>query len=137
MGENATETLSEIEASRQRLQQDIDLLQARLPQGDDLTQQAKVAGGVAAAATVGLVLAYIGSKRALKNRRRHKEAQRQADALVDVLAERDVQLGSRVVEQPVIEFPTRSDDTVSIAALAAALTALVMTIVQFVSRRKD
>lgn len=135
MGQNATETLSEIEASRQRLQNDLDVLQQRLPEGDDLIQQAKVVGGAAAAAGVGLIVLYAVTKRSLAERRRHKDAVRQADALAEVLGERQILAEHEIRERPVVEIEPRSNGT-STAALLAALAALAMTVVQFLSRRR-
>lgn len=139
MGQDATETLSEIEASRQRVQQDIDLLTSRLPDGDQLAEQAKIVGGVAAAAGVGLAVLYMTSKRSLAKRRRHREATRQAEALADVLAERDIPLGQTVLERPVLELqPSNgSSDTLNVATLIASLAALAITVAQFLSRKQD
>lgn len=95
MGQNATETLSEIEASRQRLQSDIDVLQQRLPSGDDLAEQMKTVGALAAAAGVGLIVVYVLTKRSISRRSRYRDARRQADALADVLEERGATIRMR------------------------------------------
>ncbi|MDX1657372.1 MAG: hypothetical protein R3343_00990 [Nitriliruptorales bacterium] len=137
MGENPTETLSEIEASRQRLQQDIDLLAARLPEADELERRAKIAGAIAAAAGIGLTVAYVSSKRALENRRRHKEAERQAEALADVLAERRFLVQEGPTADVTVELDDDARQTLTLAALAAAVTAMVVAVARAVSRRGD
>lgn len=139
MGQNPTETLSEIEAARQRLQQDIDVLEQRLPPADELMEQMKIVGAVAAAALVGGIALYGTAKRSAEQRRLRKEAERQADALADVLAERRLAVEPDVVapDRQVIEVRTAGGggDATGIVALVAALTALAVTIAQFVSRR--
>ena len=83
MGDNPAQTLSEIEASRQRLESDIDVLAARLPQKDVLVDQAKLYGGAAAGAGVGLIALVV----AMKKRSATKDRQRQARATAEALAE--------------------------------------------------
>lgn len=85
MGHDATATLSEIEAARQRLQHDIDLLEHRTRR--DLRQELVVMGSIAAASGVGVILAVVLARRGLHRRAEHRRAQRQAAVLADVLEE--------------------------------------------------
>lgn len=88
MGHDATTTLSEIEAARQRLQRDIDLLEQRFRAGSDLRRQAIALGSAAAAAGVGLLVVVAVAGRRLRRRAEHRLAREQAHALADVLQAR-------------------------------------------------
>ena len=88
MGDNAAETLKEIEASRQRLQHDIDVLSARLPSGHDLETQLRQSALVAAASSVGVIVLYLTVRRLFRSRRRRRDAKRQAELISEVLADR-------------------------------------------------
>lgn len=133
MGQDATATLSEIEAARQRLQRDVDVLDERLRPGSDLRAQAITMGGVAAAAGVGLVVVAGVTRRRLRGRAERRHARVQADAVADVLEARGLALptpgsGARVAT------PAEATSTV---AVLAALAALVASIVQFPARRSN
>ncbi len=116
MGQDATATLSEIEAARQRLEQDIDELDRRARPEHDLPEQAQrlavaaAAGGVSLAVVVGLV------RRRLRVRREQRHMREHADVLAEVLQQR------RLVRRP---FAGSDDDlshdaTVGAVSLAAA-----------------
>lgn len=96
MGDNPAQTLSEIEASRQRLESDIDALAARMPQKDELVDKAKVYGGAAAGAGVGLMMLVMMLKKrsATKERRRH--ARETAEALAEIMDVIPVEARARV-----------------------------------------
>jgi hypothetical protein len=96
VGDNAAETLSEIEASRQRLESDIDALAARLPQKDELVDQAKVYGGAAAGATVGLVGLVIALKKRSATKERQRHARETAEALAEIMDVIPVEAHARV-----------------------------------------
>ena len=89
MGQDATATLSEIEAARQRLQRDIDELDRRARPEHDLPEQAQRVAIAAGAGVVGLVAVWGLTRRGLRSRREHRHARLQAEALADVLEARD------------------------------------------------
>lgn len=133
MGQDATATLSEIEAARQRLQHDVDVLEERLRPGSDLREQAMAMGGVAAAAGVGLLVATGVTRRRLRRRAEQRHARLQADAVADVLEARGlIPVGAQGDER--IATPAVASSTL---ALLAAMAALVASIVQYVARRPD
>lgn len=131
MGQDATATLSEIEAARQRLQRDIDVLEQRLRPGSDLRHQAIMVGGAATAAGAGLLVIGGAARRRLRRRAEHRHARVQAEALADVLAARDLAPFGRD------DLGASRAGTTSTVALVAALMALAVSIAQFVARRAD
>lgn len=64
------ELLTEIDQARERLGQDLTVLESRLPDREQLRTGAAIAGGATAAATMGLLLL----RRALHNRRERRMA---------------------------------------------------------------
>lgn len=89
MGATATDTLTEIEATRAKLDDDLRVLQSRVPSRDELLDQVKeygtaygpqIGAGAAAVGLTGLV-----ASRAARNRRLRKDAERQAAAFAKVL----------------------------------------------------
>lgn len=96
MGDNAAETLNEIEASRQRLGSDIDALAARVPEKDELVEKAKVYGGAAAGAGVGLVALTMALKRRSAKKERQRHARETAEALAEIMDVIPVEAHARV-----------------------------------------
>ena len=88
MGQDATATLSEIEAARQRLEKDIDELDRRARPEHDLPEQARRLGVAAAAVGVGLAVVTGLTRRRWRVHREHRHARLQAEALADVLEQR-------------------------------------------------
>lgn len=127
MGETAAETLSEIEASRARLANDLDVLDRRLPEGDELVRQAKLYGGAAAGGLLALVAMGLLGKRRMTKRGYRKEARRQAEALAEVLED-------GLVLTPKVTHETRSGSAGPIA-LAAAAAALGLSVVTYLQQR--
>lgn len=135
MGQDATATLSEIEAARQRLQHDVDVLEARLRPGSDLREQAMAMGGVAAAAGVGLLVAAGVTRRRLRRRAAQRHARLQADAVADVLEARGL-MPLRTPGDERIATPAPASSTLALSAALAALAALGASIVRYVARRQ-
>lgn len=126
MGQDATATLSEIEAARQRLERDVDVLEERV--GRRLREQAIATGRAAAVVGVGVVVVGGGARRRLRRRAERRRARMQAEALADVLEARH---GDRRDGDG--RTPTPGEFGSSLALLAA-IVALVATIVQVVGR---
>lgn len=126
MGETAAETLSEIEASRARIQTDLEVLDARLPDRDELIDRAKAAAGVAAGGLVGLLLLVLFGRRRLHARADRKEARRHAEALAEVLGD----------GLPITATVVHRSSTTGPIALVAALAALALAIYQFLEARR-
>ena len=122
MGQDATATLSEIEAARQRLQRDIDELDRRARPEHDLPEQAQRAAIAAGAGVVGLVAVYGLTRRGLRSRREHRRARLQAEALADVLEAR--RRDRRPTLDAVLPDERESRDAVGGAALLAAAAVL-------------
>lgn len=127
MGQDATATLSEIEAARRRLQRDVDVLDERV-QPDDLRERARKMAAVAATGGLGLVVLAAVARRRLRHRAEHRHARVQAEALADALD--DVRSrGRQPGEEPAPEEIT------SAIALVASLAALAATLLQAIGRR--
>lgn len=129
MGETPAETLTEIGLARERLQTDLDALEARLPAREELAEQAKLAGGIAAGSGLALLAMGIAAARANARRRARKRARFQADALADVL--RDDLPVTATVEQKHTSSKTGP------LALIAALAALGLNVVQYLQSRSQ
>lgn len=129
MGQDATATLSEIEAARQRLERDLGVFETRL--GNGLREQARRTAGVAAATGAGLLLVTGVVRRRLHRRTEHRRARVQAEALADVLGNRGRVSAHRGQEG----LTTSAEDQASVALLVS-LAALVATLVQFATRRR-
>ena len=113
MGDNAAETLSEIEASRQRLGSDIDALAARVPDKDELVDQAKLYGGAAAGAGVGLIALIIALKKRSAKKERQQHARETAEALAEIMDVIPVEAHARIEHTS-----SRSGPVALVAALA-------------------
>lgn len=87
MGHDATTTLSEIEAARQRLQRDVDVLEARLRDGDVRGRLIRL-GAVTTAAGLGLFVLTAVTRRRLRWRAERRRDRRQAAALAEALEAR-------------------------------------------------
>lgn len=126
MGQDATATLSEIEAARQRLEQDIDELDRRARPEHDLPEQAQRVAAGAIAAGVGLTVLVAVTRRRLHARQEHRHVRLQAEALADVLEERRLAARPRLADDDLLA------DARGGAALlvgAAAIGALVARLV--------
>ena len=124
MGQDATATLSEIEAARQRLEQDIDELDRRARPEHDLPEQARRVGVAAAAAGVGLAMVVGLTRRRWRVHREHRHARLQAEALADVLQERRL-AGRAVVVGDEDDLLRDARGGAAMLVAAAALGALV------------
>lgn len=133
MGQDATATLSEIEAARQRLQRDVDVLEERLRPGSDLREQAIMMGGATAAAGLGLIVVGGVTRRRLRRRAERRHARVQADAVADVLEARGL---APLRPGPPERVATPAEAT-STVALLVALVALVASIARFAARRSN
>lgn len=130
MGQDATATLSEIEAARHRLEQDIDELDRRARPEHDLPEQAQRLAVAAGAGGVGLALAVGLVRRRLRARREHRHVHLQAEALADILEQR------RLVGGGVAGLDgDLSRDARTGAVMLAAATALGALVARVVSRR--
>jgi hypothetical protein len=121
VGDTATETLSEIDATRQRLGSDIDALEARIPDRDELADQAKVYGGAAAGAGVAILalISALKKRRATKERRRH--ARDTAEALAEIMEVIPVEATAR------IEHTGSRTGPMALVAAAAGLAIALLT----------
>lgn len=129
MGQNATETMSEIEATRQRLQRDLEILESRLPDRDDLAEQAKAVGGAVAGAGVAVTVLYLLAKRKMEKRSRYRDARLQAEALEKVLRKDDL-----IATTPGAAA-RKSNRSGNVVAVIAALAALASAISGWRNRR--
>ncbi|MBW3620033.1 MAG: hypothetical protein KY461_07300 [Actinobacteria bacterium] len=120
MGDNPAQTLSEIEASRQRLESDIDVLAARLPQKDVLADQAKLYGGAAAGAGVGLIALVVAMKKRSATKDRQRQARETAEALAEIMDVIPVEAHARVEHASSRTGPV---------ALVAALVGIALAVV--------
>ena len=120
MGDNPAQTLSEIEASRQRLESDIDVLAARLPQKDVLVDQAKLYGGAAAGAGVGLIALVVAMKKRSATKDRQRQARETAEALAEIMDVIPVEAHARVEHASSRTGPV---------ALVAALVGIALAVV--------
>lgn len=125
MGATTTDKLNEIEATRARLDDDLRVLQSRLPDRQELTDQARayagqygpqVGAGLAAVGVTGLV-----TRRAARKRRLRKTAQRQAEAFASVLPDvlPDVLPEAIPVEATVEHRSSRTGPVALVASVAA------------------
>lgn len=128
MGETPAETLSEIERKRAELQRDLDLLERRLPAPDDLADQAKVAGAAVGGGVLLLGLLYAFGKHRVHERRRYRDARKQASALAEILED-----GPHTLR---IEGGDPPRSVTGPLALVAALAALAVGVVQFLQDRQ-
>ena len=88
MGQDATATLSEIEAARQRLEKDVDELDRRARPEHDLPEQARRVGVATIAAGSGVALLVAIVRWRLHVRSQHRHARHVAETVADVLQER-------------------------------------------------
>ena len=130
MGQDATATLSEIEAARQRLERDVDVLEERV-RPDDLAERAQKIGAAAAAGSLGLLVIGGVARHRLRQRSEEHHARVQAEALASAL---DETRASRRPRRPEDVSPEEATSTV---ALLAALAALAATILQVLGRRRS
>lgn len=132
MGQDATATLSEIEAARQRLQHDVDLLEERV-HPDDLRARARQVGIIAAASGLGVVVVTGLVRRRLHHRAEEHHARVQAQALAtaldEVRRERDTPERASRPDEP------SPEEVTSVVTLLAALAALAATVIQVIGRR--
>lgn len=126
MGDNPAQTLSEIEASRQRLESDIDALAARMPQKDELVDQAKLYGGAAAGAGVGLVVLVMMLKKRSAKKERRRHARETAEALAEIMDVIPVEAHARVEHASSRTGPV---------ALVAALVGIAIAVANAVRSR--
>ena len=129
MGQDATETLSEIEAARQRLERDVVVLEDRL--GNGLRDQARRTAGVVAVTGAGLLVATGLVRRRLHRRTEHRRAHIQAEAVADVLRARD-----RGSTRHAREIADASVEDQASMALLVSLAALAASVAQFATRRR-
>lgn len=97
MGQDATATLSEIEAARQRLQRDVDELDRRARPEHDLQEQAQRLGLAAVAAGTGVAAVVALARWRLHARQQHRHARHHAELVADVLEERGLTPGAVVL----------------------------------------
>ena len=128
MGTDATTTLNEIAATRQRLASDLDELERRVRPDGDLAEQARRLGAAIAAAVMGLLVLVGLSRRGVRRRREHHHAQVQAEALVDLLEQRGWSSTTHPGRQPEQDRAT--------TALVLAVAALAATVVNLLGRRR-
>ena len=124
MGETPAETLSEIEITRSKIEQDLDVLEERLPERDRLTQQAKQLGMAAAGGGVGLTVLWLLVRRWRHNRADERRAERQAELLAAKLP------GILNGERPT-PAPSSSGGATGVLALLVAVAALVLGMIQY------
>lgn len=127
MGETPAETLTEIEAARARLQTDLDALEARLPERDELVEQAKLVGGAAAGGTLVLTALGIAAARANRRRKHRKHARFQAEALADVLTD----------GRPVSAHVEHTSSKTGPIALLTSLAALAVAVATYLQSRQQ
>ena len=120
MGQDATATLSEIEAARQRLERDIDELDRRARPEHDLPEQAQRLGIAAATAGAGIAVLVGITRWRLHARRQHRHARRQAELLADVLEERGMGSGRWTRSTPGPEDLSREAASGAVVLIAAA-----------------
>jgi hypothetical protein len=97
---NADEAALQARAIRQRVDQDLRALEARLPAPATLTAQVKTYGGAAAAGLATLGAGAIVFKRRSAAKAQEKEAQRQAEALARALPEAALRVRQEHVSSP-------------------------------------
>ena len=123
MGETAAETLSEIDIAKSRIEQDLDVLEERLPERDELAQRAKQLGIAAAGTGGGLVVLWILVRRWRRLRAEDRQAQRQAELLA-------AKLPSLLDGDRRAPAPAPSSSASSVMALVVAIVALVVGLTQ-------
>ena len=129
MGQDATATLSEIEAARQRLERDVVVLEDRL--GTSLRDQARRTAGIVAVTGVGLLAATGLARRSLHRRAEHRRARLHAEAVAEALRGRT----SGPTRHGRADADPSAEDQASMALLVS-LAALTASVVQFVARRR-
>lgn len=107
MGTTASETLSELEAARAKLERDLEELLDRMPEGEVIAQRAKLVGGAAAAVALIGVLVAKRSARTRADRATYHQARLGAQALADAFAETRAAVPVTPVEAPPRVVPTR------------------------------
>lgn len=127
MGDTAAETLSEIDASRQRLESDLAALEARLPDKDELATQAKVYGGAAVGVFLGLIGLILSLKRRSERRDRERHARETARALAEIMDVIPVEATARV---------DHASSRTGPIALVAAIAGLVIAIANGLRSRR-
>lgn len=125
MGETAAETLNEIAASRSKIEQDLDALDARLPEKEELQARAKQAGIAAGAGVIALVVVWILLRRWRARRAEERLINRHAELLAAALPRAFDQDDESSV--PIRQL-ARVETASSGLALALALVALVVAL---------
>jgi hypothetical protein len=114
---NADEAALQARAIRGRIDQDLRVLEARLPAPETLSAQAKTYGGAAAAGIATLGAGAVAWKRRSASRAREKEARRQAEALARALPDAALRVRQEHVSSPY----GRLGLLVALAALGVAI----------------
>ena len=114
---DADEAARQARAIRGRIDQDLRVLEARLPAPDTLQAQAKTYGGAAVAGLATLGAGALVFKRRSARKAQDKEAQRQAEALARALPEAALKVRQEHVSSPA----GRLGLLVGLAALGLAL----------------
>lgn len=127
MGDDAAETLSEIEATRQRLETDLSALEARLPEKDELAKKAKIYGGAAAGGVLGLVVLTIGMKKRSSTKERQRHARDTAEHLATMMDAIPVEATAHVRHE---------SGRTGVLALVAALAGIAISVANALQQRK-
>lgn len=127
MGDTAAETLSEIEATRQRLETDLTALEARLPEKDEIAEKAKLYGAAAGGGLVALIGLILGLKKRSATKERQRHARETAEHLAQMMDAIPVEATAHVRHE---------SSRTGVLALIAALAGVAISVANALQQRR-
>lgn len=124
MGDTPDQTLTEIDRARASLEQNLAVLQERIPPSDEVKQKAAVYGGGAVGAGVLLLVIRSATKKRAKTKTLDREAARYARAVAAAIPD-VIRVETRALGAAPLPVAAEDDDSSSRAVGAAVVAALI------------